>query len=97
MMPRSGNDHVIDVIASVESDRQRIEKDAGLAASCGEALRRLHELLDLEREAFEVRAPGTRHPNIEAVALEIARVKKLLGNTRRDASASVPRPGHVLQ
>jgi hypothetical protein len=92
----STSDAVIDLIMSVESRRQRIEKDSGLAASCDEALRKLHEFLDHEREALQAHGPGARHQaNIETVAIEIARVKKLLGNTRRDASAAVPRPGHV--
>jgi hypothetical protein len=81
-MAAGTNDHVIDVIASIESHRQRSERDFGLAASCNQALRRLNELLDREREALEVLGHDSPQPvNIETVAAEIARVKKLLGNT----------------
>ena len=96
MDPGNVTDDVIDLIASAEMHRQRIEKDSGLAAACNEALRKLHELLDREREALQARGLDTLHSaNIEAVAIEIKRVKKLLGNTRRDPSSGVPRPGQV--
>jgi hypothetical protein len=88
-MPRPGEDHVIDVIASIESQRHRSEQDFGLAASCNQALRKLRELLDRECEALPARGSGTRYPlKIKTVAVEIARVKKLLGNTRRDGFRS---------
>jgi hypothetical protein len=78
----AANDDVIDVIASVESYRQASERDFGLAASCDEALRKLHELLDRERAALEMQGrAGARPVSIETVAAEIARVKKLKGNT----------------
>jgi hypothetical protein len=78
----AANDDVIDVIASVESHRQQSERDFGLAASCDESLGKLHELLDRERAALEVLGPASPHPaSIDTVATEIARVKKLRGNT----------------
>ena len=81
-MSAGTNDHVVDVIASVESRRQRSERDFGLAASCDEALGKLHELLDRERAALEVLGPASPQPaSIDTVAAEIARVKKLRGNT----------------
>jgi hypothetical protein len=96
MDPVIVTDDVIDLIAGIEMHRQKIEKDSGLAAACNEALRQLHELLDREREALQARGPDARHSaNIEAVTIEIKRVKKLLGNTRRDAISGVPRPGQV--
>jgi hypothetical protein len=71
-------DEVIDVIADIESQRQAMEKEGGLAASCSSALRRLHELLDREKEALQLRGPDAGHPeNVEAVAIEIERVKGL--------------------
>jgi hypothetical protein len=50
-------DEVIDAIADVEIQRQAMEKDAGLAASRSSALRRLHELLDREKEALQLSGP----------------------------------------
>jgi hypothetical protein len=96
MDPAIATDDVLDLIASVEMHRQKIEKDSGLAAACNEALRKLHELLDRVREALQARGSDTGHStHIEAVASEIKRVRKLLGNTRRDAISGVPRPGQV--
>ncbi|MBI2296349.1 MAG: hypothetical protein HYU76_10040 [Betaproteobacteria bacterium] len=71
-------DEVIDMIADIEMQRQEMEKEAGLAASCSSALRRLHELLDHEKEALQLRGPDAGHPeNVEAVTVEIERVKEL--------------------
>ena len=69
---------VIDAIADIENHRQKTEKEAGLAASCGAALRRLHEILDREKEALQQRGPEAGHPeNVEALMIEIERVKGL--------------------
>lgn len=69
-------DEVIDAIADIEMHRQEMEKAAGLAASCNSALRKLHELLDREKEALQLRGPDTRHTqNVEAVTIEIEKVK----------------------
>jgi len=88
MDPGNVTDNTIALIASVEMHRQRIEKDSGLAAACNETLRRLHEILDREREALQAHGLDTRYSaNIGAVTIEIKRVKKLLGNTRRDPSS----------
>ena len=96
MNPGNATDDTIDLIATIEMHRQKMEKDSGLAAACNEALRKLHELLDRVREALQARGPDTRHSaHIEAVAIEIKRVTKLLGNTRWDAISGVPRPGQV--
>jgi hypothetical protein len=75
-------DEVIDAIAEIESQRQAMEKEAGLAASCSSALRKLHELLDREKEALQLRGPDAGHPeNVEAVAVEIERVKAMTAST----------------
>jgi len=75
-------DEVIDAIADVEMQRQAMEKDAGLAASRSSTLRRLHELLDREKEALQLRGPDAGRPeNVEAVAIEIERVKGMTGIT----------------
>ena len=71
----TASDEVIDAIASIEMHRQELEKEAGLAAACSEALRKLHELLDHERAAQQLHAPGTKHPaNVEAVTAEIKKI-----------------------
>jgi hypothetical protein len=71
-------DEVINMIADIEAQRQAMEKEAGLAAACSSALRKLHELLDREREALQLRGPTAGHPeNVEAVTAEIERVKQL--------------------
>lgn len=96
MNPGNATDKIIDLIASVERRRRKIETDSGLAAACNESLRQLHELLDTEQEALQADGPETRHSaHIETVAVEIKRVKKLLGNTRRDPTSGVPRPGQM--
>ena len=74
----SAFDEVIDAIADIEMQRQAMEKEGGLAASCSAALRRLHELLERGKEALQLRGPDVGHPeNVEAVATEIERVKGL--------------------
>ena len=71
-------DEVTKAIASIEMQRQAMEKEAGLAASCSSALRKLHELLDHEKDALQLHGPGTGHPaNVNAVTLEVERVKQL--------------------
>jgi hypothetical protein len=68
----------IEAIAEIEVQRQAMEKEAGLAAACSSALRKLHELLDHETEALQLRGPAAGHPqNVEAVTTEIERVKQL--------------------
>jgi len=72
----------LSAIADIESKRQDLEKDAGLAASCGAALRQLHELLEREREASQLSGPDSGHPaNVRALSTEIERVKKLAAIT----------------
>lgn len=95
MDPVIATDDVIDLIAGIEMHRQEMGKESDLAAACNEALRKLHELLDREREALLSHGPSTRHSaNIGTVMLEIARVKKLAGDTSQPASSRNPRPGH---
>lgn len=84
------SDETLDAIAHIELHRQDMAKEAGLAAACNEALRKLHELLERERQAPH--EPGSRHAaNIEAVTREIERVKGLAG------AASRPRQGRPKQ
>jgi hypothetical protein len=82
----SASDEVIDAIAEIEMRRREAEKEAGLAGSCGAALRKLHELLDLEKESLQLSGREAGNPgNVEAVTIEIERVKGL-------AVVTVPRP-----
>ncbi|HET9403759.1 MAG TPA: hypothetical protein VFO57_04175 [Burkholderiales bacterium] len=76
------SDEAIDTIAGIELKRREAEKEAGLAASCRSALRHLHALLDREKEALQLHGPDAGRPaNVEAVAAEIERVKKLAAAT----------------
>lgn len=71
---RPATDEMLDDIASIEMQRRKKEKEAGLAASCNFALRRLHERLDHEKEALQLRGPDAGHPgNVEAVMIESQR------------------------
>jgi hypothetical protein len=74
------SDEVMDAIAHIELHRQEMEKEAGSAAACNEALRKLHELLERERQALQLHGPGARHAeHIEALSAEIERVKRRAG------------------
>lgn len=71
-------DEVIDVIAGIEMQRQVMEKEAGLQGSCSSALRKLHELLEREKEALQLHDAGAGNPaNVDAVSIEIERVRRL--------------------
>jgi hypothetical protein len=72
----SASDEVIDEIAEIEMRRREAEKEAGLAASCSSALRKLHELLDRETETRRQSGGAGLPGNVEAVAAEIERLKK---------------------
>ena len=79
-------DEVVDAIARIDMHRQEMQKETGAAAAGNEALRRLHELLESERQALQAHGPGAGHPaNIEAVTAEIDRVKKLTGGGKQGA------------
>jgi hypothetical protein len=94
----TATDDVLQSIASIETHRREIETASGLPASCNEALRRLHQLLDREREALQMHGPGTRRHsvNVGTVTVEIARVKKLTGDTSPPPTSRNPRPGHEV-
>jgi len=87
-------DQVIDIIADIEMRRQETEKTADLKRSCNEALRRLHELLEHEKKALQLHGPSAEHPtNIEAVTIEIERVRRLAGTTRQGSIPKSAGPG----
>lgn len=74
------SDEVLDAIAHIEMHRQVAEKETGLASACSEALRKLHELLELERAALQLASPDVGHSaNLNAITNEINKVKKLSG------------------
>jgi len=91
-------DEVLDMIASVEMQRQEMEKNVGLAASCSSALRKLHEVLDHEKEALQLRGADAGHAdNVAAVMIEIERVKALSVSPSQGppARAAYPRQRNV--
>lgn len=84
-------DEVMDAIAHIEEHRQKIAKEASIAAASNEALRKLHELLHRECEAVQAHGPTAgRAANIEALTAEIERVKTLAG-----AAGEITRPTRV--
>jgi hypothetical protein len=69
---------VINAIADIEMQRQAMAKEAGLAAACSSALRKLHGLIEREKEAPQLHGSSAGRPeNVEAVMIEIERVKQL--------------------
>jgi len=71
-------DTVMDAIAHIEMHRQEMARETSVAVACSEALRKLHELLEGERQALQSHGAGPGHAaNIEAVTAEIDRVKRL--------------------
>ncbi|HVC12415.1 MAG TPA: hypothetical protein VNE59_12305 [Burkholderiales bacterium] len=93
MDPAPATDEVIDLIAGIEMHRQEAAKELDPVAACHEALRKLHELLERERNALQSHVPGSGHAaNIEALTADIARVKQLAGETSQPAGSGNPRP-----
>jgi len=87
------SDEVTDGIAAIEMHRQGTEKESGLAASCSEALRKLHELLAQEKEALQLNGPNTvSEINVEAVANEIRRVQAMAGGKGQGPMQKNSRP-----
>lgn len=85
-------DDVTDGIVQIEMYRQLATKEAGLAVSCSEALRKLHELLDRERADLQRQESGTGHSaNIDALTNEIEKVKKMA----RTANGEAPIPKQI--
>ena len=72
-------------IAAIEMHRQKMEKVAGLGASCDAALRKLREILGREKQrAAPVAAVG-------AITAEIGRIKALMdATTHRPAAGYAP-------
>lgn len=101
MSTRMASDEVTDGIAAIEMHRQGTEKESGLAVACSEALRKLHELLEQEKQALQLHGPETVCAfNVEAVANEIKRIQAMAGikgqgpmprNVRPRGEQQVPR------
>ena len=84
---------VTNAIAHIEKHRQAMEKEAGAAAACNEALRKLHQLLDREHEALQSRGAGEGHAEgVEAVKSEIDRVRHLAGAAGKGVMPKHGRP-----
>jgi hypothetical protein len=87
----TASDDVIDLIAGIEMHRQKMGKESDHATACNEALRKLHELLEREREALQSHGADTRHSaNVETVTIEIEKVKKLAGDSSPPARPKNP-------
>ena len=85
--------HVKEAIAQIEVHRQAMEKEGSLTTACNEALRKLHELLDHERDAVQPHGPAGEHPaNVEAVTAEIERVKSLVSAAGKGGMLKQGRP-----
>ena len=92
------SDEVTDAIALIEMQRQYMEKESGLATACNEALRKLHQLLDQETAATPPASPGGGHSvNVEAVMMEIKRVKKMAGVASQNIILKHARSGRQKQ
>ena len=93
MSTRMASDEVTDGIAAIEMHRQGTEKESGLAAACSEALRKLHTLLEQEKEFLQQHGPDTVYVlNVEAVTNEIKRVQSMIGGKGAGASPRNARP-----
>jgi hypothetical protein len=80
MINRMASDEVTDGIAAIEMHRQGTEKESGLAAACSEALRKLQQLLEQEKEALQLNATDpVSVANVDAVANEIKRIQAMAG------------------
>ena len=95
MQTELATDDVTDQIAYIEMHRQVRTKEAGFAVACGEALRKLHELMDGQRAALSrPNSAAVPAANIDALAVEIERVKRLGGAASAAGSVSKqPRHG----
>jgi len=94
MEPETASDDTIDLIADIEMHRQKMANESDPSTACNEALRKLHELLERERQALQSGGPGTRHcANVDTLMSDIVRVKNLAGNAGQPAGSRNPRPG----
>jgi len=93
MSTRMASDEVTDGIAAIEMHRQGTEKESGLAVACSEALRKLHALLEEEKEALSLHGPDTVHAlNVEVVENQIRRVQSMVGIKGQGPAPRAARP-----
>ena len=92
------SDEVTDAIAHIEMHRQETQKESGLAASCSDALRKLHLLLEEERANQQAQPPGSGNPaNIEAVTAAIQKTRNLASGGNKSPRGKEGRHGHPPQ
>lgn len=90
----TASDEVTDEIASIQMQRQEIERESGIAAARDFALPRLRELLRLEQEALQLHGPGEhRLANIEALSAAIRKVSASAGMAGQRPAQNGARPG----
>lgn len=102
MNTRMPSDEVMDGIAAIEMHRQGTEKESGLAVACSEALGKLQQLLEQEKQALQLNgADVVSAANVDAVANAIRRIQSMAGikgqgsiprNARPRAERQSPRP-----
>jgi hypothetical protein len=81
MDPRIATDEIVGLIAGIEMHRKEMRNEPDRAAASSEALRKLREILEHEREALQSHGSGSRHSaNIGTVMFEISRVQRLSGD-----------------
>lgn len=98
MNTRMASDEVTDGIAAIEMHRQGTEKESGLAVACSEALRKLQQLLEQEKEALQLHGPDTVFAaNVEAVTNEIKRIQAMAGIKGHGSMPRNARPGGARQ
>jgi hypothetical protein len=97
MSTEMATDEVTDSIAHIEMQRQDAQREEGLAAACRDALRKLQELLAQERAAIQAHSPHlARSANIDAVTIEIDRIKRLAGGANsRPGARQAPAGRHL--
>ena len=79
-----GREELAGLIASVEMERQAAAREAGNAAACLTALRKLQDLQVREKTALSTKGPSELHSaNLAALASEVSRVQRLAGTTNR--------------
>ena len=95
MTTMTASEEVTSAIEEIEMHRQETEQESGRVTACGEALRRLHELLEQEKAAPEPHGAGSGYlANMETVMIEIKRIRKLASVKGQAEIARNPSPHH---
>ena len=91
------SDEVTDLIASIEMQRQEIEKESGREASRNFALPRLQEILRREQETPQPDSADNSHAaNVEALTIALRKLTASPGNAnpRPNPNGGQGRPHH---